>query len=243
MTLEMSNRSRYLMIIEKIKNDINNGILKAGEQLPSEYKYAKALGVSRTTLREALRILEEENIVIRRHGIGTFINRKPIFNSGIEELISITDMILNEGKKPGTRLLFSDYTNPIEEDIKELKLSEDDQVFLVKRVRTADESPMVYCIDKIPANLIPQGTLLEQESLFAFIEETSSSTISYATAVIETMSYHKEISSILECEEGSPLLVLKQTHFDQYDTPVLYSINFFKSDTFRFSVFRKRVRS
>ncbi|WP_025028648.1 GntR family transcriptional regulator [Caldalkalibacillus mannanilyticus] len=242
MSMELTNRSRYLVIIDKIKQDIEQGILQQGEQLPSEYNLAKTLGVSRTTLREALRILEEENIVIRRHGIGTFINKKPIFHSGIEELTSVTDMIIKEGKKPGTSLLFSDYAEPIDEDRKELKLGSKELVYLVKRVRTADDKPMVYCIDKIPSSLIPPGSKLTTESIFSFIEDTASVSISYATAVIETIGYHDEISEILECEQGTPLLVLKQTHYDLNDQPVLYSINFFRADTFSFSVFRKRVK-
>ncbi|MFC0470474.1 GntR family transcriptional regulator [Halalkalibacter kiskunsagensis] len=242
MSLDGYQRSRYLLIIEKIKKDIESGILEPGEKLPSENKLAKDLGVSRTTLREALRILEEEGIVIRKHGIGTFINRKPIFSSGIEELISITDMIKVEGKTPGTRLLFSGYTDPIEEDKSELRLDDQESVFLVKRIRTADSEPMVYCIDKIPEHLIPKDSVFENESLFDFMDEKAAVTISYATAFIETIGYHEEISKILQCEKESPLLVLKQTHYDLHEKPVLYSINFFRADKFRFSVFRKRVK-
>ncbi|MFC0560754.1 GntR family transcriptional regulator [Halalkalibacter alkalisediminis] len=243
MSLDGYQRSRYLLIIEKIKKDIESGKLEPGEKLPSEYKLAKDLGVSRTTLREALRILEEESIVIRKHGIGTFINKKPIFSSGIEELISITDMIKMEGKTPGTRLLFSDYVDPIDEDKIELKLSDQESVFLVKRIRTANNDPMIYCIDKIPGHLIPQGSEFEkEESLFHFMDDEAAVTISYATAFIETIGYHEEISKILECEKGTPLLVLKQTHYDLHEKPVLYSINFFRADKFRFSVFRKRLK-
>jgi len=231
---------RYLVVIEQIKEMIKNGELEPGERLPSETVFAKNLGVSRNTLREALRILEEENIIIRKHGVGTFVNRKPIFSSGIEELFSITDMIEREGKEPGTEIHFTGYVDPHSDDIKELNLKENEQVFLVKRVRTASETPLVYCIDKIPANLLAKGYKLNQESILSSLEEAGI-TISYAEAQINTLGYHEEISEIMNCDQNTPLLILRQIHYDVDNRPVLSSINFFKSDQISFNVLRKRV--
>lgn len=230
---------RYLMIIEQIKEKINQGELKPGERLPSEMDFAKELGVSRNTLREALRILEEENIVIRKHGIGTFVNKKPVFSNGIEELFSITDMIEREGKKPGTDIYFVGFVEPHSDDIQELNLEENEQVYLVKRVRTADGQPLVYCIDKIPANLLSKGFKPTQESLIHSLEQEGI-TIKYAEAQIKTISYHDEISDIMRCDKDTPLLILRQVHFDESNRPVLYSINYFKSDQITFHVHRKR---
>lgn len=234
-------KSRYLVVIDLIKEKIKNGELEPGERLPSENQFAKQLHVSRTTLREALRTLEEENIITRRHGVGTFVNKKPVFSGGIEELFSLTDLIEREGKTPGTELLYSGYVEPQEEEIKELGLEKNEQVLLVKRVRTANNMPLVYCIDKIPAHIIPNGYQLNEESIFLFLEEEAGVTISYAQADIETMGYHEEISETLGCEPGTPLLILKQVHYDTLDQPVLYSINFFRADQISFNVFRKRA--
>lgn len=232
---------RYLIVIDQIKGKINDGELEPGERLPSETDLAKELRVSRNTLREALRILEEENIVVRRHGVGTFVNKKPVFSGGIEELFSITDMIEREGKTPGTELLFTGYVEPHSDDIKELNLNENEQVLLVKRVRTANGQPLVYCIDKIPANLLAKGYKFNEESMLTSLQQDAGITISYAKADIKTIGYHEDISDILDCEQDTPLLVLKQIHFDLYDNPVLYSLNFFRSDQISFSVFRKRM--
>ncbi len=231
---------RYLIVIEEIRKKINNGELEPGEQLPSEAELAKELGISRNTLREALRILEEENIIIRKHGVGTFVNRKPIFQGGIEELFSITELIEREGKKPGTEILFTGYVEPLHEDITELELKEDEQVFLVKRVRTADETPLVYCIDKVPASILPEGYKLREESIFNSLKEAGV-VINHAKSQIKTIAYHEEISHIMNCDKHIPLLVLRQVHFDEENHPVLYSINYFRSDQITFNVLRKRV--
>ena len=78
------------------------------EKLPSEFEFRKSLGVSRATLREALRLLEEENVIVRRHGVGTFVNPKPLFTSGIEHLSSVSSMIENAGMEPGTLFINGD---------------------------------------------------------------------------------------------------------------------------------------
>ncbi|WP_347834307.1 GntR family transcriptional regulator [Gracilibacillus sp. JCM 18860] len=229
-------------MIEQIKTKINEGELEAGERLPSEMELAKQLNVSRNTLREALRILEEENVIIRRHGIGTFINKKPVFSGGIEELFSITDFIKREGKEPGTELLFHGAKQALSEDKMELQLSTDENVYLVKRVRTADSEPLVYCIDKIPLSLVGgEDFHFNQQSMLQSLQEEKGITISYAKAEIKTIGYHDEISKILNSDKNQPLLILKQIHYDLHDKPILYSINFFRSDQVSFSVFRKRL--
>ncbi|WP_245751587.1 GntR family transcriptional regulator [Amphibacillus marinus] len=224
-----------------MKEKITSGELEPGQRLPSEMDFAKQLRVSRNTLREALRILEEENIIIRKHGIGTFVNKKPVFSGGLEELFSITDMIKREGKAPSTKWLFSGYADSHSEDRTELNLEQSEKVFLVKRLRLADGAPLVYCIDKIPATLLTENYRLSNESMLEALQSDAGVTISYAKADIKTVGYHEDISNILECEPDTPLLILKQTHYDLNDHPVLYSLNFFRSDQVSFNVFRKRI--
>ncbi|WP_026675168.1 GntR family transcriptional regulator [Alkalihalobacterium bogoriense] len=231
---------RYVLVIEQIKGKISNGEWETGERLPSETDLAKELRVSRNTVREALRILEEENIIIRRHGVGTFVNQKSVFSGGIEELFSITEMIEREGKKPGTKLLFSGFVDPHSDDVEELQLQEKEKVLLVKRLRTADGVPLVYCVDKISANLLKEDYEFSEESMLHSLQEEAGITISYARADIKTLGYHDEISKILECGPDTPLLILRQVHYDLADRPILYSLNFFKSDQITFNVYRKR---
>jgi len=241
MSIKSDNRHLYLQVIDRIKQDIEKGIYKEKEKLPSEFELSKQLGVSRATLREALRILEEENVIIRRHGVGTFVNSKPMFTSGIEQLNSVTDMIRQAGLKPGTIFLSSSIQDPTEEDIRRFQCHKDDKILLVERVRTANGEPVVYCVDKILCKYLPNGISYENESLFENLQNQTNRDISYAVAHIEPLGYHEKVSPILECEPETALLVLKQMHYDYSDEPIMYSINYFKSDKFSFHVLRKRV--
>ncbi|CAK8581283.1 GntR family transcriptional regulator [Priestia megaterium] len=241
MSIRADNRHLYLQVIDKIKQNIEKGIFKEKERLPSEFDLSKQLGVSRATLREALRILEEENIIVRRHGVGTFVNTKPTFLSGIEQLNSITHMIEQAGMKAGTIFLSSQIQELSENDLTRFACGEDEQILFVERVRTANGEPVVYCMDKVPQKILPENFEYRQESLLEILEKQAGKHISYAVANIEPLGYHEKVSPILQCEPETALLVLKQMHYDQYDEPILYSINYFKADQFSFQVLRKRV--
>ncbi|HZG69973.1 MAG TPA: GntR family transcriptional regulator, partial [Chondromyces sp.] len=171
MSIKTDSRHLYLQVIDRLKKDIEAGVYKEKEKLPSEFDLAKCLGVSRATLREALRILEEENIITRRHGVGTFVNAKPLFTSGIEQLSSVTDMIVQAGMEPGTIFLSSTIQSATEEDIRRFSCSRDDEILVIERVRTANGEPVVYCLDKIPAKMYPENFDFNTESLFSVFDQ------------------------------------------------------------------------
>jgi GntR family transcriptional regulator len=241
MSIKADNRLLYLQVIDRIKEDIEKGVFQEGEKLPSEFELSKQLGVSRATLREAFRILEDENIVVRRHGVGTFVRSRPVFSSGIEELFSVTDMIKRGGKSPGTVFLSSNIVPATEEECKKFKLDKSEELLVIERVRTANQEPVVYCLDHIPTSILSQQSQVGKESMFEVLEKEAHKTISYAVTKIEPVGYHDHISPILECPQETALLVLKQMHYDQNDQPVLYSVNYFRADKFSFHVLRKRI--
>lgn len=242
MTIKSDHRALYLQVIDRMKQDIAAGVYKEKEKLPSEFELSKTLGVSRATLREALRLLEEDNIIVRRHGVGTFVNSKPLFSSGIEQLTSVSDMIRQAGMEPGAIYLSTSESLSSEEDIKRFHCTADDTIITIERVRTANGEPVVYCIDKVPSDYLPADFLGRTESsIFTAIEESGDIHISYAVTFIDPTGYHEEVSPILECEPETALLVLKQLHYDEDDRLVLYSKNYFRADKFSFHVVRKRV--
>ncbi|WP_174613356.1 GntR family transcriptional regulator [Virgibacillus ihumii] len=241
MSIKLDSRHLYLQVIDKIKEDIEKGIYKPKQKLPSEFQMSKLIGVSRATLREALRILEEENVVTRRHGVGTFVNPKPVFSSGIEQLNSVTYMIEQSGKTPGSQFLSTEFQEPTEDERLKFNPKRVDKLAKIERVRTADDVPVVFCIDKVPEGLVPLDMVHREDSLFKLLESYSGKRVSYAVAYIEPIGYHDRIYEALHCSPEQSLLLLKQMHYTDEDEPVLYSANFFRSDVFSFHVLRKRL--
>lgn len=229
-------------MIDHLKADIEQGMYKENEKLPSEFELSKSLGVSRATLREALRLLEEENIIVRRHGVGTFVNPKPLFTSGIEQLSSISSMIEEAGMQPGTNYISSTEFAPNDEDIKRFQCDDDEPLVSIERVRTANGEPVVYCVDQVPAKYLPEDFLSRHNSsIFSAIEASGDVHVAYAVTFIDPVGYHNQVSPILQCGRETALLVLKQLHYDDNDRVVLYSRNYFRADKFSFHVVRKRV--
>lgn len=242
MVVKADHRHLYVQVIEHLKKDIESGVFKENERFPSEFELARSLGVSRATLREALRVLEEEKVIIRKHGVGTFVNSRPLFTSGIEQLSSVSSMIRDAGMEPGTIFMEVSEKLPCDESIAKFNCSEDDLLVTIKRVRTADEQPVVYCIDHVLAKNLPSGTAtLLNESIFDAIEKNGTIRIAQAVAHIEPVGYDDEASSILRCGVDVPLLVLQQNHYSEDGEMVLYSKNYFRADKFSFHVVRKRV--
>lgn len=240
--VKTDQRHLYLQVIERIKQDIESGVFKENEQFPSEFQLARELGVSRATLREALRLLEEEKVITRKHGVGTFVNSKPIFTSGIEQLMSVSSMIRNVGMNPGTIFIDVSESTPSIENIARFNCDKEEGLVTIKRVRTADEEPVVYCIDQVLSKNLQIGTEeLLQQSIFDAIEQSGKIRISQAVAHIEPVSYDDEASPILRCGVDVPLLVLIQNHYSEDGEMVLFSRNYFRADKFSFHVVRKRV--
>jgi GntR family transcriptional regulator len=241
-TIKADHRHLYLQVIDRLKADIEKGVYKENEKLPSEFELSKSLGVSRATLREALRLLEEDNVIVRRHGVGTFVNPKPLFTSGIEHLSSISSMIEQAGKVPGTIFMRATEEKATEDDVERFQIDIDDNVLTIERVRTANGEPVVYCIDKVPSNYLPQEFLTNENlSIFSALEKSANVRVTYAITQIDPIGYHEHVSPILKSNKDTALLVLSQVHYDEYDRVVLYSKNYFRADKFSFHVVRKRM--
>jgi len=242
LVIKADQRHLYVQVIEHIKRDIEAGRFKENEKFPSEFELARTLGVSRATLREALRVLEEEKVIVRKHGVGTFLKPRPLFSSGIEELSSVSTMIRNAGMKPGTIFMEVSDAPAGEECSEKFGCKKEESIVTIKRVRTADGEPVVYCIDQVRAgNLRADSTELMKTSLFDALEQDGKIHISQAIAHIEPVGYDQEASSILRCGVDVPLLVLLQKHYTETGEMVLLSKNYFRADKFSFHVVRKRV--
>lgn len=241
MFVKKDPRHLYVQVIERLKKDIESGLFQEHERLPSEAKLSELLGVSRATLREALRVLEEEKVIFRKHGVGTFVTSQPMVLSGIEQLSSITTMIHNANMEPGT-IVQNLSIIPLTEELTERFKTNDKKVVQIKRIRTADGEPVVYCVDHVLLECLPDGLESQLDaSLFDTIERSGMTRIGQAVAEIEPISYHPEAFKALSCDTSQSLLSLSQEHFSEEGKMVLYSENYFRADKFKFHVVRRRV--
>ncbi|MDA8392265.1 MAG: GntR family transcriptional regulator [Actinomycetota bacterium] len=223
---------------EDLRGRIRSGEFPAGSKLPTEAVLVKDYGVSRSTVRQALKGLEAQGIVVTRHGRGSFVAADRGIHAGIQQLRSISETIAEQGFRPGMHYhsVEIDQADPTESDA--LSLATDDQVVRIRRSILADDVVVAYSYDALPRKLLgPEhdGTGI-QGSLFAFLQREAG-----VVAVRATAQVHAICSETVgwETDETPQLyVVLDQVHFDLRDRPVLYSKTYFIEGRFKFVVIR-----
>jgi GntR family transcriptional regulator len=173
MIKRVKQRPLYLQAKEEIRKFIDESGLKNGDLLPPEGSLCERLGISRGTLREAMRALEEEELVVRKQGIGTYVTHNELLISSTLDLNEgVTEMIRGKGMVPGSRNICIEEIKANRKIGGALGLNNGDTVFLIKRVRTANDVPVAYTQDFIPTKIIPEKILeqLGEGSLYSLIE-------------------------------------------------------------------------
>lgn len=228
--------------VETIRKAIQSGDFPPGSQLPPEMELTSRLGVSRTTLREAFRVLENENLIERRRGLGTFVSAAPILKE-LGSNFGITEMILEAKLVPGTSHSEVRRETATREVAAALQLSEGASVIAIERVRTASETPVVVSIDFLPAELVSEQNLSRLSagngSLYQFLAQELQIFVAHGVAHLWPTVASKEMMAKLAVRKGTPLLVVTQADFDLSNKPILYSVEYHLGDLFRFVVSRK----
>ncbi|HAL7350686.1 TPA: GntR family transcriptional regulator, partial [Escherichia coli] len=131
------------MIFQKIarllKSEINGNSWHVGDLLPSEAELAVRYNVSRNTLRKALSLLEGEGIIHRKHGSGTYIQKKN-FVAHIDHMNSFSEIAHKSGKEAGSQIMKFEVQDASPTIATELNLVTGEQVYYIKRLRFIEDN-------------------------------------------------------------------------------------------------------
>lgn len=241
--MKLDGRSMYQQAHDAILAYVEENRGKI-DSLPSELEFSKMLGVSRNTVREAIRILEREGILYSRHGVGTFIiHSKRELSTCISTLESATKIIKDHGYEPGTFSVKTDICPADTRIGKYLDIPEGAPVFYIERVRTADGEPVVLVRDYIPyqPEMEDDYKSSHTESLLDFLQENYNIAISHVICEIKAEISDEELERCLQLDRQCALLVLEQIHFDNKGKAAFYSDSYFLSEKFHFNVIRKKI--
>jgi GntR family transcriptional regulator len=225
-----------------IQDAIKEGKFPPGSQLPPEMELLQMLGVSRTTLREALRILEEQRLIRKRRGLGTFVLEQAIIKD-MSQNFGITEMISQAGYHPGARDS-KIYVELASKTIAEkLSIPTESHLVVIDRVRTANDTPVVWTRDIMPqeylGNWMPTVDELNGVSLYDCLEHFANIRIVNGIASFNAVQANREIAEKLNIPRGGLLLLIDQVDSDQSQRPVLYSSEYHLTDKFNFIIQRK----
>jgi GntR family transcriptional regulator len=230
---------------DEVRDRIRDGRFSDGVQLPAEVELATSLGVSRTTVREALLQLEQEGLLIRRHGHGTFVRSTNRLRGSLNANLSATEVIRSHGMEPGTSHARVERHRPPPSVAEQLGLGADAEVIRLERVRTADGRPVIFTVDMMPVRLFedagvdPEILLDPALSLYRLYAERLGQSITDGQAAIRLIHADALVAERLGMAIGSPILAVEQIDANAEGEPVLFSIESYVADTFEFSVHRR----
>ncbi|MGQ0668945.1 MAG: GntR family transcriptional regulator [Actinomycetota bacterium] len=228
---------------DDIAGRIDSGEMPPGARLPPEPELAAELGVSRATLREALRSLEEDGFVTRTRRTGTFVTHRPRLRANLDINFGVTEGIRAAGMTPGTEALTITQAAATREEGRRLALEPGDAVVAVERVRTADGRPVVFSRDIVPRSLVlgrPQVLqLLSTESIYDVLERELGAPVHHGVASFRPVKADKLVAAKLRVIRGALLLYLQQVDYEDGGRPVLYSHEYHLADAFEFTVARR----
>ena len=228
---------------QRLQNDLAALIARtpAGQRLPSEPDLAKQLGVSRATLREAMRAFETQGLIRRRQGSGTFVVGKvQALDSGLEVLESLETMAKRLDLEISVSDLHVEQVIADEDLAAGLNVAVGSQLLRVRRVVRTDGRPVAYLVDTLPEDI------LHIEDLSA---DFHGSVLDYllgrgdplktSRANVSAIGATAEVAKALEIQRGDVLLHFYSQLFDANNKVVDYSLSYFIPGYFHFHVVRR----
>jgi GntR family transcriptional regulator len=225
----------YQQIKAKIIEDINNGILKNGDKLPSEREMAEIYKISRMTARHAISVLEMEGFVERRERVGTFISNRRIRYNFIS-VNSFTKGMLDKGLTPTTKTIhmMRDRANDIIAN--KLEISPGEEIFSLKRLRIVDGTPVAVELSILPYKFCfgIEDHMGDNVSLYQVLKDHYDITLVKQKQRMR-ISFSDQIESqLLNIKSESPCLLIEGTTHDPSDRIIEYTKGLARGDLVEF---------
>jgi GntR family transcriptional regulator len=213
-------------------DQIHGGLVTPGARLGAERDLALELGVSRSTVRQALAALEKAGEVRRvpGRGGGTFVRNRKV-ERDLSRVVGVPALLRSQGMTSGSRVISTGIVTPDAETATALQLGAEDLVVDVVRIRLADGTPISLEHVRLPAQRFPR--LLDQPlggSLYDLLEEHYDTLPGEAEEHIEVLAAGPDEASILGAEPGAPLLSITRTTKDADGAVFEYSHDLFRAD-------------
>jgi GntR family transcriptional regulator len=227
----------YYQLRETLLNLIKEGQIKEGEPIPTERELGDKFQVSRITVRRAVDELVREGYLTTHQGKGTFAAR-PKIQRHMTHMKSFSEEMAEEGHLPGSQLLSLRNEKAAGYVASALHVTNDDWVWVVERLRLADDEPV--CLSCAYLNLPPPITLtpfeLEQQvSLWSILEKKGFAFIR-SEETIQAVSAGERDADLLQVTPGAPLLLVEGVVYSDHDIPIEYHKILNRGDRYTYSV-------
>jgi GntR family transcriptional regulator len=239
------NISLSQQVVQEILAGIASGKLTRDTgMLPSETELSQRFDVSRATIRDALAQLEQRGVVLRRHGVGTFVAHQTLIDAGLEELASLETLARRSGLETTMTDLQIEERCATADESAALKIDPAAKILSVSRVIIADKRPVAYLIDIVPTSILQQQDLDRafRGSVLDLFTRRRDLHLSHSRTDILIDLADTAIARKLKIKRNEPLHKLQAQLFTRDGRVVDYSQSYFVPGYFHFHVIRK-IRS
>ncbi len=228
---------------QRLQADLSSLIAKtsAGDRLPSEPDLAKTLGVSRATLREAMRTFEAQGLIRRRQGSGTFVvGQVPVLEAGLELLESLETMADRLGLEVTVSDLHVESLAADEDVASGLGVPAGTRLTRVRRVMREESRPVAYLIDILPDEVLRPEQLPShfKGSVLDFLLQRGDQ-LTVSKAAISAIGAPADVAKALQIQRGDVLLEFVSKLYHSGGKVLDYSFSYFIPGYFHFHVVRR----
>ena len=180
----------YAQLVGIIKRHISSGTLAVGDLLPSEAELCRHLEISRNTVRQAIGELEDEGLVVRKRGKGTYVADPSSNHRGVR--YSFTTEVSSMGKEPSSTLVDFDVVIPSAAICQKMELQEGTGVYCFTRIRNVDGQPLILETSYYPQFIFPNLTreMVQTHSFYSLLYHVGiipfAADDSYETVVLDS---------------------------------------------------------
>lgn len=229
----LDNRSReplYRQLQRKLRGSIESGALNPDDPLPAERDLAKALKVSRITIRKALKELVREGLLTRRQGSGTFVANR--VEKNFSHLTSFSEDMRSRGLVPSSKWLEKKQSVVTSEEVMNYGLSPGTKVYRLSRIRIANNEPMSVEFAIVPTFCVPDIESFGQ-SLYETLNQHGYKP-ARALQRLRAVLLSEEQADLLNANPNDPGLLVERRGFTQDDRIIEISHSYYRGDTYDF---------
>ena len=225
----------YAQLVGIIKHYISSGALSVGDLLPSETELCRALRISRNTVRQAIGELEDEGLVVRKRGKGTFVTDPASNRRGVR--YSFTTEISSLGKTPSSTLVDFGVIMPPRAICEKMELQEGTAVYCFTRIRNADGEPLILETSYYPQYIYPNLTrdMVQTHSFYSLLYHVGITPFSaedtYESVILDDARAH-----LLGVPEGSCAFYHQRRTKTEDGRIYEYTLSYMRADRVRLDV-------
>ncbi|MDX1585131.1 MAG: GntR family transcriptional regulator [Balneolaceae bacterium] len=233
----------HKQISDWLKQEIRAGNLEVNEKLPSENELSEKFDVSRVTVRRALQTLENEQLIYRCQGLGSFVSDHRTHQS-FSFLNDFTEELAGSGLKPSSKLISFGHENIShrKDILSYLDIRNKEIAVKLERIRLGDDEPIAYDITWMPVfyGQLMEGFDLEKTTIFEILENEYDIPIEKGCYRIESAIADDKRAEYLKVEENTPLLQINKITYTIGDKPVYFQKRYYRNDKMVFEIMTDR---